>query len=231
MANASHRLPTQSALYLMIVRSAKGPAADGSQWSQLKVEAALQQSDYTRLRVWLRQAIPVLADIRDIRFISLLTASVTSSPSPPTSLPTTGSPTDTPVGSPASPPPTEATALCLTDCPCCDSDEWPEFVAAVERYTPSDSCFVRLDDTSDIIAFDLCETSTLAGFESGLTAYMSMDYQNRGGTPEEPVYYCGDSGSGVNFLTAAQGAACESLLESRVEQEGGVCNDVFLCSG
>ena len=94
-----------------------------------------------------------------------------------------------------------------------------------------DSCFVRLDENSDIIALDLCETSTLSGFESGLTAYMSMDYLNRGGTAAEPVYYCGDSSSDINLLTELQGAACEALLETRVEQEGGTCNDIFLCSG
>lgn len=119
---------------------------------------------------------------------------------------------------------------CSLDCPCCNEAEWPEFVAAVERYTGRDSCFVRSDDNlSQIIALDLCETSTLAGFESGITGYMSYDYENRGGTPDEPVYYCGDSSSSVNFVTQIEGAACEALIQSRVDEEDGLCNNVFEC--
>jgi hypothetical protein len=121
------------------------------------------------------------------------------------------------------------TSNCDSNCPCCISS--PEFLAAVDGFQgPPDSCYARTDaDGSDIIALDLCETSTLAGFESGLTAYMSIDYANRGGTPTEPVYYCGDSSSDVDFVTEAEGAVCQDVIRSRVEQEGGVCDDVFEC--
>lgn len=125
----------------------------------------------------------------------------------------------------STPPPSD----CDSGCPCCKSS--PEFLAAVNGYQKTDSCFTRSDtDGSDIIALDLCETSTLAGFESGLTAYMSVDYANRGGTPTDPVYYCGDSGSDVEFVTQAQGTVCRDVIKSKVEEEGGVCNDVFECT-
>mmetsp|Transcript_11210 Transcript_11210/g.21359 ORF Transcript_11210/g.21359 Transcript_11210/m.21359 type:complete len:182 (-) Transcript_11210:135-680(-) len=120
---------------------------------------------------------------------------------------------------------------CPLDCPCCNAQEWPEFVAAVEGYGGSpDNCFVRVDETSEIVALNLCETSTLTGFESSITGYMSMDYEFRGGTANNPVYYCGDSGSDIHLLTEVEGAVCREALEKRVEEENGICDNVFECS-
>lgn len=110
--------------------------------------------------------------------------------------------------------------LCSSDCPCCNPSEWPEFVAAVDAYSgDDDKCFTRDDATSFILALNDCE--------SGDVAYMSYDYQNSGGTKEEPVYYCGTSSSDRNFLTKSQIMACEAVLNEKVKNEGGECGSSF----
>jgi hypothetical protein len=56
---------------------------------------------------------------------------------------------------------------------------------------------------------------------------MSYDYQNYGGTQEDPVYYCGTSSSDRNFLTKSQIMACEAVLSEKVKNKGGECGSSF----
>lgn len=107
-------------------------------------------------------------------------------------------------------------SLCSSDCPCCNPSKWPEFVAAVDAYSgDDDKCFTRNDATSFILALNDCE--------SGDTAYMSYDYENYGGTKEDPVYYCGTSSSDRNLLTKSQIMACEDTLRKKLKKEDGEC--------
>ena len=120
---------------------------------------------------------------------------------------------------------------CDPDCPCC-SAEWPEFVAAFEGWSGTDTCYERQDPNSRIIALDICEPEFYdpAWWASYIGAYMSVSYYTRGGTPNNPVYYCGDSSSNIQYVTESEGAVCEAMIRNKVDEKGGVCtSDLFEC--
>lgn len=109
--------------------------------------------------------------------------------------------------------PTTSELSCDPSCPCCDQqwDESTEFTAAVESYSEDDSCFSRVDDTSDIIALSVCD----AGYD---VAYFSYDYENYGGTKDEPVKYCGTSSSDRLLLDDNAADECEALIRNLAEE-------------
>ena len=106
-------------------------------------------------------------------------------------------------------------SLCDPLCPCCDLDNWPEFISTVEGHGPADSCYSREDDNgSNIVALVLCD-------EVGV-AYISYDYSDL----EKNKVYCGDSGSDIEELTAEYIGYCTgTILQSGIE--GKSCNDEF----
>jgi hypothetical protein len=76
---------------------------------------------------------------------------------------------------------TSVALSCDTECPCCGTSGFPEFVAAVDSYSADgDSCYVRNEPTSVNVAVFDCNPY--------LVAYMSYDYSTD--TPPEESRYC-----------------------------------------
>lgn len=111
--------------------------------------------------------------------------------------------------------------VCDAECPCCNSEKWPEFVQVVESFSDStckqDCCFELQE--RDFIAIVDCETNFLFGYS---TAYMSYDYSGSGAAT------CGGSGGKApEPLTIEEGNVCESVIRSKVE---GSCSNAFPCT-
>lgn len=107
-------------------------------------------------------------------------------------------------------------SICNPSCPCCNSNNWPEFVQAVMSYNgPSDSCYTRNDNAGAILALVTCDPRYVA--------YMSYDYA-------QGAQYCGTSSSDRLYLTKSQGSCCLDILTKRVAETHGVCDATFDCA-
>jgi hypothetical protein len=140
--------------------------------------------------------------------------------------------TTSPTQSPPSSPPTVA---CDPACPCCNEQDWPEFVSTIEAYTSngpcttSECCFYRENDQSQLFLATECSGTSLEEGASYNVAYMSYDYTGTlsGCTPGETCAKCGDTGFDLPpiVLTDEQAAACERVVQSIITNTNNCAGD------